>query len=54
MLGFELSRLLLRVLSALLGGFGIFCLVMSFVVPSLAGQALLLLATATAIDYFAS
>jgi hypothetical protein len=54
MLGFELSRLLLRLLSALLGGFGIFCLVMSFAVPGLAAKAFVLLATATAIDYFAS
>jgi hypothetical protein len=54
MLGFELSWLLLRLLSALLGGFGIFCLVMSFAVPGLAGQALLLLAAATAIVHFSS
>jgi hypothetical protein len=54
MLGFELSRLMLRLLSMVLGGFGIFCLVMSFAMPGLAGKALLLLATATAIDYFSS
>ena len=52
MLGFVLSQLALRLLSVILGGFGIFCLIMSFVVPRLGAQAFLLLATATAIFYF--
>jgi hypothetical protein len=51
MLGFALSQLALRLLSAILGGNGIFCLIMSFVVPRLGAQAFLLLATATAIVY---
>jgi len=52
MLGFRLSQLSLRALSALLGGYGIFCLIMSFAVPRLGAQAFLLLVTATAIVYF--
>jgi hypothetical protein len=50
--GFVLSQIALRLLSAILGGYGIFCLVMSFAVPGLGAQAVLLLATATAIVYF--
>jgi hypothetical protein len=52
MLGFALSQLFLRLLSAILGGYGIFCLIMSFAVPVLGAQAMLLLVTATAIVYF--
>jgi hypothetical protein len=52
MLGFMLSRLTLRVLSAILGGHGIFCLIMSFDIPALGAKAFLLLAAATAIVYF--
>jgi hypothetical protein len=52
MLGFTLSRLTLRLLSAILGGHGIFCLIMSFNVPWLGAKALALLAAATAIVYF--
>ena len=33
MLGFMLSQLALRLLSAILGGYGIFCLIMRFAVP---------------------
>ena len=51
MLGLTLSRLALRLLSALLGGYGIFCLIMSFELPWLGGQAFVLLITATAIVY---
>jgi hypothetical protein len=51
MLGFMLSQLALRLLSAVLGGYGIFCLIMSFVVPEVAAQAFILLATAAAIVY---
>ena len=51
MLGFMLSQLALRLLSAVLGGSGIFCLIMSFTVPEVGAQAFILLATATAIVY---
>jgi multisubunit Na+/H+ antiporter MnhB subunit len=54
MLGFLLSLLALRLLSTLLGGYGIFCLILSFEVPRLGAQAFLLLATATAICLLAS
>ena len=49
MLGFMLSQLALRLLSAVLGGYGIFCLIMSFYVPSVGADAFVLLSTATAI-----
>jgi hypothetical protein len=52
MLGFALSHLALWLLSAILGGYGIFCLIMSFAVPSLGAQAFLLLGTATVIFFF--
>jgi hypothetical protein len=52
MLGFVLSHLALRLLSAILGGYGIFCLIMSFAVPRLGAQAFLLIAAATAIVFF--
>jgi hypothetical protein len=51
MLGFMLSQLALRLLSAILGGYGIFCLIMSFEVPEVGAQAFILLVTATAIVY---
>jgi hypothetical protein len=51
MLGFMLSHLALRLLSAILGGSGIFCLIMSFGTPQLGAQAFVLLVTATAIVY---
>jgi hypothetical protein len=51
MLGFMLSQLALRLLSAILGGYGIFCLIMSFVVPEVGAQAFMLLLTATVIVY---
>lgn len=54
MLGFLLSLLALRLLAALLGGYGIFCLIMSFVVPRLGAQAFILLCTAMAITYFSN
>jgi hypothetical protein len=47
-----LMRTALSVMSATLGGFGIFCLAYSFSDPSLAAHALILLGTATAIVYF--
>ena len=43
MLGFMLSQLALRLLSAILGGYGIFCLIMSFAVPEVGAQAFMLL-----------
>jgi hypothetical protein len=49
MLDSFLSQLSLRLLSATLGGYGIFCLIMSFAVPWLGAQAFLLLGAATAI-----
>ena len=51
MLGLMLSQLALRLLSAFLGGYGIFCLIMSFAVPEVGAQAFVLLATAAAIVY---
>ena len=51
MLGFMLSQLALRLLSAVLGGYGVFCLIMSFAVPEVGAQAFILLVTATAIFY---
>ncbi len=51
MVGLMLSQLALRLLSALLGGYGIFCLIMSFEVPEVGAQAFLLLVTAAAIVY---
>jgi hypothetical protein len=51
MLGLMLSQLALRLLSAILGGYGIFCLIMSFEVPEVGAQAFILLGTAAAIVY---
>jgi len=51
MLGLMLSQLALRLLSAVLGGCGIFCLIMSFAVPEVGAQAFILLGTAAAIVY---
>jgi hypothetical protein len=52
MLGLVLSQLALRVLSTVLGGYGIFCLIMSFTVPRLGAQAFILLGTASVIVHF--
>jgi hypothetical protein len=54
MRGFGLSQLALWLLSVILGGYGIFCLIMSFWEPQLGTQAFLLLGTATAIVCFCS
>ena len=54
MLGFVLSQLALRLLSAILGGFGIFCLTMSFARPVLGAHAIVLLVSASAIVYLAA
>jgi hypothetical protein len=48
-----LMRCALWTASAMLGGIGVFCVIYSFVVPPLAGQALLHLGAALAIIYFA-
>src|SRR5262249_33258020 len=51
MLAFLLSQIALRLLSALLGGYGIFCLIMSFAIPVEGAKAFLLLSAASAIVY---
>ena len=51
MLGFALSLLCLRLVSVVLGGYGIFCLIMSFYVPSVEADAFVLLSTGTAICF---
>jgi hypothetical protein len=51
MMGFMLSQLALRLLSAILGGSGIFCLIESFAVPEVGAQAFVLLGAAAAIVY---
>jgi hypothetical protein len=50
--GFVLSQLLLRLISVVLGGYGIFCLLMSFALPWLGAQAFVLLGAAAIILYF--
>ena len=52
MLGFALSQLTLWLLPAILGGYGIFCVIMSFDIPEFGADAIVLLVTATAILYF--
>ena len=42
----------LSLISALLGGFGVFCVIYSFAEPQLAAQAVVLLGAALAISYF--
>jgi hypothetical protein len=49
--GFLLSQLMFRLLSAILGGYGMFCLIMSFALPELGAEAFLLLGTATVMVY---
>lgn len=44
----------LSLLSALLGGFGVFCVIYSFSTPHIAAQALILLGAALAVSYFTS
>ena len=51
MLGLLLSWLALQLLSAILGGSGIFCLIMSFTASQLRARAIVLLVTAVAIVY---
>jgi hypothetical protein len=52
MFGLFLSRLMLRVVSIVLGGVGMFYLLLSFKVPEFAGNAFLLIGAAGAIVYF--
>lgn len=42
----------LSVVCALLGGFGVFCVIYSFSAPNIAAQALILLGAALAVSYF--
>jgi hypothetical protein len=42
----------LALVSALLGGFGVFCVIYSFATPHIAAQALILLGAAMAVGYF--
>ena len=42
----------LSLVCALLGGFGVFCVIYSFSAPHIAAQALVLLGAALAINYF--
>lgn len=45
---FSFSRAMLQLAAALIGGFGIYCLFMSFFIPSLGAQAFLCIGAATA------
>jgi hypothetical protein len=47
-----LIQSVLRAVSAVIGGFGVFYLIMSWSAPALCGLALLLLGAASAISYF--
>jgi hypothetical protein len=44
----------LSLVCALLGGFGVFCVIYSFAAPDIAAQALVLLCAALAISYFSA
>jgi hypothetical protein len=44
----------LSIVCALLGGFGVFCVIYSFSTPHIAAQALILLSAALAVSYFTS
>jgi hypothetical protein len=52
MFEFLLLRTLLRTLSAVLGGFGVFYLVLSWSAPALSGLAFVLIGAASGIAYF--
>ena len=47
-------RRFLSLLSAVLGGYGVFCVLYSFAAPDIAAQALILLAAALVLSYCAS
>jgi multisubunit Na+/H+ antiporter MnhB subunit len=44
----------IALITALLGGFGVFCVIYSFAAPDIAGQALILLGAALAVSYFSN
>jgi len=44
----------MALVSALLGGFGVFCVVYSFATPHIAAEALFLLGAALAVSYFST
>jgi multisubunit Na+/H+ antiporter MnhB subunit len=47
-------RRAVSLLSAMLGGYGVFCVIYSFAAPDIAAQALILLGAALALTYFGS
>jgi hypothetical protein len=49
-----LMRSTVSIVSALLGGFGIFCVIYSFTSPHIAAQALVLLGAALSLSYFST
>jgi hypothetical protein len=49
---FLLLQSVLRTISAVMGGFGVFYLIMSWSAPALCGLALVLIGAASAITYF--
>jgi multisubunit Na+/H+ antiporter MnhB subunit len=49
-----LMRRVTSLIAALLGGFGVFCVMYSFAAPDVAAQALMLLGAALAMSYFST
>ena len=47
-------RSALAIVSAMLGGFGVFCVIYSFTSPHIAAQALVLLGAALSLSYFST
>ena len=47
-------RSALAIVSAMLGGFGVFCVIYSFTSPHIAAQALVLLGVALSLSYFST
>ena len=47
-------RSAVSVISAMLGGFGVFCVIYSFTSPHIAAQALVLLGAALSLSYFST
>jgi multisubunit Na+/H+ antiporter MnhB subunit len=47
-----LARRASSLIAAVLGGFGVFCVIYSFAAPHVAAQALILLGAALAVSYF--
>jgi hypothetical protein len=47
-------RSALSIVSAMLGGFGVFCVIYSFTSPHIAAQALVLLGVALSLSYFST